>query len=125
VILIAEDEESNYALLEQILKKTEVQLLWVKNGKEVVDICRSNKDIDLILMDIKMPEMDGYTATRLIKKFRKDLPVIAITAYAAEGEKEESSKSGCDEYLAKPIKVDELLQLINKYIEAGRNPLSG
>jgi CheY-like chemotaxis protein len=120
VILIAEDEESNYSLLEHILKKTKVLLLWAKNGKEAVDMCRSNKNINIVLMDIKMPEMDGYTATRLIKKIRKDMPVIAITAYAAEGEKEESSKAGCDEYMAKPIKVDELLQLIDKYIVAGK-----
>lgn len=119
VILIAEDEESNYDLLEHILKKTKVLLLWAKNGKEAVDMCRSNKNINLILMDIKMPEMDGYTATRLIKKIRKDLPVIAITAYAAEGEKEKSSNAGCDDYLPKPIKINELLQLIDKHIGAG------
>jgi signal transduction histidine kinase/DNA-binding response OmpR family regulator len=125
IILVTEDEESNYILLEHVLRKTQVKLLWAKNGKEAVDICRSNKNINLILMDIKMPEMDGYTATRLIKKFRKDLPVISITAYATEREKDESSKAGCDDYIAKPIKIDELLPLINEYIEAGKNPLSG
>ncbi|MCK4344737.1 MAG: response regulator [Bacteroidales bacterium] len=125
VILIAEDEESNYSLLEHILKKTKVLLLWVKNGKEAVDMCRSNKNINLVLMDIKMPEMDGYTATRSIKKFRKNLPVVAITAYAAEGEKEESIKAGCSDYLAKPIKADELLPLIDKYIERGRKKDEG
>ncbi len=119
VILIVEDEESNYSLLEHILKKTKVLLLLAKNGKEAVDMCRSNKNINLVLMDIKMPEMDGYTATTSIKKFRKNLPVIAITAYEEEREKEESSKAGCDDYMAKPIKIDKLLPLIDKYIEAG------
>ncbi|MBA7531428.1 Sensor histidine kinase RcsC [subsurface metagenome] len=119
VILIVEDEESNYSLLEHILKKTKVLLLWAKNGMEAVDMCRSNKNINLVLMDIKMPEMDGYTATTSIKKLKKNLPVIAITAYEEEREKEESSKAGCDDYMAKPIKIDKLLPLIDKYIEAG------
>ncbi len=70
-------------------------------------------------MDIKMPEMDGYTATTSIKKLKKNLPVIAITAYEEEREKEKSRKAGCDDYMAKPIKIDKLLPLIDKYIEAG------
>ncbi|MBA7575616.1 Sensor histidine kinase RcsC [subsurface metagenome] len=119
VILIVEDEESNYSLLEHILKKTKVLLLWAKNGKEAVDMCQSNKNINLVLMDIKMPEMDGYTATTSIKKLKKNLPVIAITAYEEEREKEKSRKAGCDDYMAKPIKIDKLLPLIDKYIEAG------
>ncbi len=120
VILITEDEESNYKLLEHILKETQAELLWAKNGQEAIDLCRRNDNINFVLMDIKMPVMDGYTATRSIKEFRKDLPVVAITAYAADGEKEESSKAGCDDYMAKPIKIDELLPLINEYIEPGR-----
>ena len=117
VILIAEDEESNYSLLEHILKETKVQLLWAKNGIEAIDICRSYKNINLVLMDIKMPEMDGYAATKSIKKIRKDIPVIAVTAYAEDKEKEESSKAGCDDYMAKPIEIDNLLPLIDKYME--------
>ncbi len=115
VILIAEDDENNYSFIKEVLTNTCVQLIWVKNGQEAVEICRSDKNIDLVLMDVKMPLMDGYTATKSIKSLRKNLPVIALTAYAGEIEKEDSRKAGCDDYLSKPVKSVDLLPLINKY----------
>jgi len=115
VILIAEDDENNYSFIKEVLTNTCAKLIRVKNGQEAVEICRSHKNIDLILMDVKMPLMDGYTATKSIKSFRKNLPVIALTAYAGEIEKEDSRKAGCDDYLSKPVKSVDLLLLINKY----------
>ncbi len=115
VILIAEDDENNYSFIKEVLTNTCVQLIRAENGQEAVEICRSDKNIDLVLMDVKMPLMDGYTATKSIKSFRKNLPVIALTAYAGEIEKEDSRKAGCDDYLSKPVKSVDLLALINKY----------
>ncbi|MFH1159664.1 MAG: PAS domain S-box protein [bacterium] len=115
VILVAEDEESNFTFLDHILKRTGVRLLWAKNGVEAVNMAHSEK-VDLILMDIRMPGMDGYEATELIKKERKDLPVVAQTAYALKGEKELSISAGCDDYISKPIDIQELMTVLDKYL---------
>jgi PAS domain S-box-containing protein len=114
VILIAEDVESNYFLIETILKKTGARLIWAKNGKQAYEMCREDHAIDLVLMDIQMPVMNGYDSTREIKKIRPSLPVIAQTAYAMSGEKEKSIAAGCDDYLPKPIKKKDLLLRINR-----------
>jgi signal transduction histidine kinase/CheY-like chemotaxis protein len=114
VILIAEDVESNYFLIETILKKTGARLIWAKNGKQAYEMCREDHAIDLVLMDIQMPVMNGYDSTREIKKIRPSLPVIAQTAYAMSGEKEKSIAAGCDDYLPKPIKKEDLLLRINR-----------
>ncbi|MCD4746401.1 MAG: response regulator, partial [Bacteroidales bacterium] len=116
IILIAEDDFSNYLVIKHLLIKTQVQLLWAKNGKHAVETCKNNSNIGLILMDVKMPEMNGYEATGLIKQFRKKLPIIAITAYALLGDREKSLKAGCDDYLSKPIEQEKLLLLIDKYL---------
>jgi PAS domain S-box-containing protein len=115
VILVVEDEESNYTFLEQVLKRTGVKIFWAKNGVEAVNMAHSEK-LDLILMDIRIPGMDGYEATRQIKKERKNLPVIAQTAYALKGEKEMSIESGCDDYISKPIDIKELMAMLDKYL---------
>jgi PAS domain S-box-containing protein len=115
VILVVEDEESNYTFLEQVLKRTGVKIFWAKNGAEAVNMAHSEK-LDLILMDIRIPGMDGYEATRQIKKERKNLPVIAQTAYALKGEKEMSIESGCDDYISKPIDIKELMAMLDKYL---------
>jgi len=113
--LIAEDEEINYSLLSEILSVTNVKIKWVKNGKEAVDIV-DNQQFDLILMDVKMPIMSGYAATREIKKKHPQLPIIAQTAYAMSGEKDLSIQAGCDGYLSKPIKSKQLFEMINELI---------
>jgi len=84
------------------------------NGIEALEICKANP-IDLVFMDIKMPEMDGYEATKLIKEFMPDLPVIAQTAYALPDEKQRALSAGCDNYITKPIRIAELEKMINKY----------
>ncbi len=117
-ILIAEDEELNYMYLEEALRKTKAQIIWAKDGKEAVEKFSqpSQKAIDLVLMDIKMPEMNGYDATRKIKQHNPKTPVIAQTAYAMTGEKELILDAGCDDYISKPVKVKKLLNTIKKYL---------
>jgi len=107
--LVAEDEEVNYLYLEAIFENgmpEKYSLLHAKNGKEAVEICTTNGTVDLILMDIKMPVMDGYDACRIIKSKFPNVPVIAQTAYSTESEKEIALKNGFNDFIAKPIKKD-------------------
>ncbi len=116
-ILIAEDEESNYKFLEMFLSNKGINLLHAENGYEAVEICRSNKHIDLILMDIKMPGMNGLEATSKIKKLKPEIPIIIQTAYAMQNDEKESLEAGCDDYIAKPIKKERLISLLEKWID--------
>jgi len=115
IIIVAEDVPINFRLLELNLKKTNVTLFWAKNGEEVVELARNN-DVDLILMDIQMPKLDGYEATKAIKLFKPNVPIIAQTAFTMTNEKENSLLAGCDSYISKPINKRELLLLIDKYL---------
>jgi PAS domain S-box-containing protein len=115
-ILIAEDEEINYLYFKQILKHTSANLIWVKTGLEAVDTARYNPDISLILMDCKMPVMDGYAATKEIKSFRPQLPIIAQTAFAMSDEQEISIQAGSDAYISKPIRIKELFTILDKFL---------
>jgi signal transduction histidine kinase/CheY-like chemotaxis protein len=115
IILIAEDQENNYKLLEAYLTKTNATIIWVKNGNEAINFVKNNY-VDLVLMDIKMPDVDGIIATRHIKQLKPDLHVIAQTAYAFEDEIVEYMESGISAYLVKPIQKNDLLQAINKYL---------
>lgn len=114
-ILIAEDELINYRLLEVILSKTRVTLLHGKNGREALNLFRQNPDIDLILMDIKMPELDGCDVTREIRKVNPSVPIIAQTAYALDDERLKSIEAGCSDYITKPINKKDLIALIASY----------
>ncbi|GAF02801.1 ATP-binding protein [Saccharicrinis fermentans] len=114
--LIAEDEEDNFRYLEVALSISNASLIWARTGAEAVDIFNRIDNIDLVLMDIKMPEMDGYDATREIKKQKRNVPVIAQTAYAMSEEREKSILAGCDDYIAKPIGYESLLKTIHKYV---------
>lgn len=114
-ILIAEDDETTLVYYAQILKDSHFKLFIANTGKEAVEICQNNKDIDLVLMDIKMPVMDGFTAAKQIREFRPNLAIIAQTAFALEAEKEKYGKH-FDDYITKPIKFDELMQKVNKIL---------
>ena len=114
-ILIVDDDETSEELLSIAVRKIGSGIMSARSGIEAVTACRDNPDIDLILMDIAMPGMDGYEATRQIRKFNKDVVIIAQTAYALQGDKEKALAAGCDDYVAKPIKADELKQKIIKY----------
>ncbi|MFO7828907.1 MAG: response regulator [Bacteroidales bacterium] len=116
-ILIAEDDDANYMLLEKSLAKTNAQIIRAENGKEAVRLCKSNPDINIVLMDIRMPIMDGIEATTLIKQIDRNLPIIVQTAFTMSSEKEKSFKAGCDDYISKPINLKELFATVCKYIE--------
>ena len=115
-VLIADDEEVNYLFFKHLLKTSEIKLLWAKNGKEAIEIIHSNPEISMVLMDCKMPILDGYSSTRAIKELRPNLPVIAQTAFAMTDEIEKSREAGCNAYLSKPIKVKQLFDVLNKYL---------
>jgi CheY-like chemotaxis protein len=116
-ILIVEDDEPSMFVISMIVKKFAKEIISARNGIEAVDACLKNQDIDLILMDKQMPKLDGYEATRQIRKFNKDVIIIAQTAYALEGDKEKAIAAGCNDYISKPIKADELERKINQYLK--------
>jgi CheY-like chemotaxis protein len=115
-ILIADDIDINFAFLKAAVKNTNAEVIWAKNGKEAVDLVQSNPDISIVLMDIIMPEMDGFEATRRIKQINSNLPVVCQTAYPSKENYLASLECGFDTYLAKPIKVQGMLQVIDKYM---------
>lgn len=117
LILIVEDVESNYLYLNAVLSKLNVNIEWVKNGLEAVNFAKEHPEISLILMDLQMPEMNGYDATREIKKIYPDLKIIAQTAFAMSDDRAKAIEAGCDDYLAKPIRSKDLLDTVNKYLE--------
>ncbi len=116
-ILVVEDEKNSAIYLKEILSNRKIKQLLAKDGKQAIEIFKKNSDIDLILMDIKLPVMDGYAATREIKKINSEIPVIAQTAYAMLGDKEKSLKAGCDDYISKPISEENLISLLEKYLK--------
>lgn len=115
-ILIAEDIESNFKFLEESLAKSNANIIRAHTGKEAVDLCKSGQKIDLILMDLQMPELDGYEATKQIKAFKKKLPIIAQTAFAMANERVKSMEAGCDDYISKPIKENILFKKIAHFL---------
>jgi CheY-like chemotaxis protein len=114
-ILIADDDVTSEILISITLREYSKEIMKAGTGAEAVEICRNNPDIDLILMDIQMPVMNGYEATRQIRQFNKDVVIIAQTALAQTGDKEKSISAGCNEYISKPIDKDKLLELILKH----------
>ncbi|GAA4274851.1 transporter substrate-binding domain-containing protein [Aquimarina gracilis] len=121
VILIVEDGDVNFLFLKTILLKMlgyKFVIHRAENGKEAVDICENNKDIDLVLMDIRMPVMDGYTATKKIKKMRPGLPVVAQTAYSTEEDIQKALDAGCDDFVSKPVDRKLLRPIIGRYFSS-------
>ncbi len=116
-ILIAEDEESNYLYLNELLEIFNSNIVYAKNGQIAVDLCRNNSTIDLILMDIKMPVMDGFTATKIIKSFRPEIRIIAQTAFANENDKIEFLENGFDDFISKPIEGEVLYKVIARNLD--------
>ena len=113
-ILVAEDNDSNYILMTYILKR-DYEFKRAKNGQEAVDMVNEG-GFDLVLMDIKMPVMDGLTATQQIKDAHPELPVIAWTANAFDSDRQLALKAGCNDFLAKPVNREKCLALIEKFI---------
>jgi PAS domain S-box-containing protein len=114
-ILITDDDETSRKFLGISVKLFAKEILYAKNGFEAVAACKNNSDIDLILMDIKMPEMDGFEATHQIRQFNKEVIIIVQTAYTGSGEKEKATVAGCSDFISKPINKTLLKELINKH----------
>jgi CheY-like chemotaxis protein len=113
-ILVAEDIESNFKLITYFLSGTNSRIIRAVNGKEAVEIALSEKNLDLILMDIKMPVMDGYTAVKLIREKNSLIPIIAQTAYADDAGK--ATEYGCNGFISKPFDRKKLLSVLSNYI---------
>ena len=111
-VLVAEDEEINFLFIDTILSSTNATVIHAWNGKQAVEYIEKNNAVDLILMDIKMPIMDGLTATKKIKSLHPTLPIIAQTAYTLSDDREKCKEIGCDGYLTKPIRKNELLSAL-------------
>lgn len=114
-ILVAEDEDSNYELVKIVLQKR-YKLIRAHNGIEAV-MLNEDEHPDLVLMDIRMPEMNGLDATRIIKEVSSNTPVIALSAYAFEENIRDAKEAGCDDFMAKPFKVEALIEIVKKYLE--------
>ncbi|MBP7497883.1 MAG: response regulator [Bacteroidales bacterium] len=115
-ILVVEDDESNFLFMKYALKKTRARVLRATDGREAIEMCEMNPKINLVLMDIQLPILNGYDATVEIKKSRENLPVLAQTAYVSETDKNRCFDCGCNEFIAKPIDKNTLLEIISKYI---------
>jgi CheY-like chemotaxis protein len=114
-ILIAEDDEVSYLFLDTLLSEYGMESIHAVDGGEAVETLSKNQNISLILMDLKMPGMDGFEATRQIRQFNKTIPIIAQTAYALSGDKEKAIEAGCTDYITKPINKNEFINLIHRY----------
>nr|WP_320021107.1 PAS domain S-box protein [uncultured Draconibacterium sp.] len=119
-VLIAEDDEASEMLISIKLRKFSKKIFKATNGIEAIEICRKNPNVDLVLMDIQMPKMNGYQATREIRKFNKKVIIIAQTAFALTGDKDKAIEAGCNDYVSKPIKECDLDLIIQKYFENDR-----
>jgi CheY-like chemotaxis protein len=116
LVLLVEDDDYNYLLVREMLSGSGIRLHRVSTGQEAIEVCRQKSDIRLVLMDIKLPDMDGYEVTRIIKGIRKDVPVVALTAYALQDDEEKARLAGCSEYLAKPLNRQQFNKILAHYL---------
>lgn len=114
-ILIVEDDWVNYLYLKEVVESLSAKTLHAKNGLEAIEACKENKAIDLVLMDIKLPEMSGYEATKLIRKIRPNMVIIAQSAYALQNEVNRY-KDAFNSYLTKPVEAEKLIEVLEKYL---------
>jgi PAS domain S-box-containing protein len=114
-ILIVEDDETSRFFLSEMLNGFSNKIIHAKTGLEAIRMCQNNKDLDLVLMDIRMPEMDGHEATRHIRRFNKDLTIIAQTAHGLSGDREKAIDAGCTDYISKPVRKGLLMEMIDKH----------
>ncbi len=115
-LLVVDDVEINHVIIVEMLEDLNLKIYYARNGVEAIQMVKDHPEINLILMDVKMPVMDGYKATMEIKKIKPELPIIAQTAYALTGDKEKALDAGCDDYLSKPLKREDLIQKLRKYL---------
>jgi len=115
-ILVVEDDSFNYRFMESFLKQTKARILWAKDGIQALELFRNNNNIELILMDIRMPNMDGIEATHEMRRLNTKVPIIALTAYAFTDDREKSLLAGCNDYLSKPVRLEILVETLNKHL---------
>lgn len=115
-ILIVEDTISNFQLLETYLSRTGVKIIHADNGYKAIEIVQDNESIDLIVMDIRLPEMNGLIATRKIREINSSIPIIAQTAYAMDTDRELCLNAGCNEFIPKPFRKHELIDVLANYL---------
>jgi PAS domain S-box-containing protein len=113
-VLIVEDDEVGYIYLKTILKSVVSDIIHSKNGTDAVEVCRNNPDINLVLMDMRMPGLNGFEATREIRRFNKKVHIVAQTAFALAGTKEKAIEAGCNDYITKPVRRNEIISLVEK-----------
>lgn len=116
LVLVAEDDETSYKLMENILSEEDMEVIWAKNGEEAVRLANSTPDLSIIFMDIKMPLMDGIEATRAIRQSNLSVPIIAQTAFALSGDSDKALAAGCNHYLPKPIKRSDMVEMLKQYV---------
>lgn len=115
-VLVAEDDFTSFMYLENVLKRHKHIVVRAQNGLEAIKLTKEHSDFDVILMDLKMPELDGIEATKTIREFNKEIVIIAQTAFALSGDKEVAMEAGCDDYISKPIDKDQLIRVISKHV---------
>lgn len=116
-ILVVEDDMMCMALIDEMLEETNIKISHAITGLEAVKICRKDNTVQLVLMDMRLPEMDGYEATHRIKEMRPELPIIAQTAYTLSDDRKKCLDSGCNDYLTKPFTQSSLLGAISQYLK--------
>lgn len=116
VLILAEDDYANAQFVKIVFSRENVCVLHAVNGRDAVDLFVNNPDVKLILMDVKMPLMDGYTATREIRKFNREVPIVAITAFTLDNDRNRALEAGCNEYFTKPVSIEQLRMIKNSYI---------
>lgn len=116
-VLVVDDVSFNLSLIDMFFKNTGAQMLFAANGREALDTCISNPHVDIVLMDIQMPVMNGLEATREILKLKPEMPVIAITAYVHSDDKQRCFDAGCTEFMSKPCNRKDLLMIVNNYFQ--------
>lgn len=117
-ILVVEDDYINFSYLDVLLRPTRAKVLHAEWGERAIDLCREHPDIDVVLMDIRLPGITGLEATQSIRAFREKLPIIAQTAYASDEDRKAAIHAGCLDFIEKPIRANDMLNMIKKYIES-------
>ena len=121
LILVAEDDKANFFLISEMLCASMAKILHAWDGKEAIEIFQRNPDIDVILMDIRMPRMDGYDATAEIRKFNREVPIIAQTGYVLEADRQHALTMGFNDYLTKPLNEKDLVEAIKRSVGRNKN----
>lgn len=116
LLILAEDDCVNAQFVKIVFSRENVSVLHAENGREAVDLFMRNPETSLILMDVKMPIMDGYTATQEIRKIDRNVPIVAISAFTLENDRQKAFEVGCNEYYTKPVSIEQLRVIMNLYI---------